>query len=313
MKMSILSSIPKSEFRNPKSIRGAALMLALWALFLLSALIISWALDIDSRLTLSGNANRVLEAEALACSGAEVALHPLIKPNSPNLNHHVPPRGSYEVRITGEGGRLNLNWLMAGEDPTRLEILRKFLELKHIDLNERDRMIDCLLDWVDPDDLVRLNGAEKEGDYRPKNALLTRIEELKNVKGWGQFTSVPGWDDEFTLNSSGPVDVTWASRDVLLALPGMTESMADRFLQMRRGPDGIDGTADDTQFKSVEEIRAALGFTTEQFQQLAGLVGIKDPSYRIISVGKSGDAMRIVQMVVRKAGNVPQLIVWREF
>lgn len=288
-------------------------MLALWALFLLSALIISWALDIDSRLTLSGNANRVLEAEALACSGAEVALHPQIKPNSPNLNRHVPPRGSYEVRITGEGGRLNLNWLMAGEDPTRLEILRKFLELKHIDLNERDRMIDCLLDWVDPDDLVRLNGAEKEGDYRPKNALLTRIEELKNVKGWGQFTSVPGWDDEFTLNSSGPVDVTWASRDVLLALPGMTESMADRFLQMRRGADGIDGTADDTQFKSVDEIRAALGFTTEQFQQLAGLVGIKDPSFRIISVGKSGDAMRIVQMVVRKAGNVPQLIVWREF
>src|SRR5882762_4676184 len=133
-------------------VRGAALMLALWALFLLSALVISWALDIDSRLTLSGNANRILEAEALACSGAEVALHPLIKPNSPNLSHRVPPRGSYEVRMTGEGGRLNLNWLLAGEDPTRLEILRHYLELKHIDLNERDRMIDCLLDWVDPDE-----------------------------------------------------------------------------------------------------------------------------------------------------------------
>src|ERR1035441_9890184 len=71
----------------PSRSRGAALMLALWALFLLSALVISWALDIDSRLTLSGNANRVLEAEALACSGAEVALHPLIKPDSLNLNH----------------------------------------------------------------------------------------------------------------------------------------------------------------------------------------------------------------------------------
>jgi hypothetical protein len=26
-------------------------------------------------------------------------------------------------------------------------------------------MIDCLLDWVDPDNLVRLNGAEDEGAY----------------------------------------------------------------------------------------------------------------------------------------------------
>ena len=287
-------------------------MLALWALFLLSALIITWALDIDSRLRLSGSANRILEAEALACSGAEVALHPQIKPDSPNLNHHVPPRGSYEVRITGEGGRLNLNWLVAGEDPARLEILRKYLEVKHIDLNERDRMIDCLLDWVDPDDLVRLNGAEREGDYRPSNTLLTRIEELKRVKGWEQFTSTPGWDDEFTLNSAGPIDVTWASRDVLLALPGMTESIVDRFLQLRRGADGIDGTADDTQFKSAPEALAALGFSEQQFQQIAGLVTFKDASFRIVSVGKSGEATRIVQMVVRKTGPIPQLVLWKE-
>src|SRR6266436_4828522 len=137
--------------------RGAALMLSLWALFLLSALVISWALDIDSRLTLSGNANRALEAEALACSGAEVALHPLIKPNSPNLNRRVPPRGSYEVRITGEGGRLNLNWL---------------------------------LDWVEPNTGTHhLNGATDSEDYHPAHTLLTRIDELKKVKGWEQFTA----------------------------------------------------------------------------------------------------------------------------
>ena len=297
---------------SPSRSRGAALMLALWALFLLSALVISWALDIDSRLTLSGNANRVLEAEALACSGAEVALHPLIKPDSPNLNRRLNSRESYTVRITGEGGRLNLNWLVAGEDPVRLGILRRYLESKGIDLNERDRMIDCLLDWVDPDNLVRLNGAETEGNYQPENSLLTRVEELKKVKGWAEFTSVPGWEDELTLNSAGPVDLSWASRDVMLALPGMTESLVDRFLMMRRGPDGIDGTADDTQFKSLDEIRAVLGFSSEQFKQLAALVGFKDPAVRVVSVGKSGDATRVVQMIVRKTGNVPQLVMWKE-
>ena len=293
-------------------IRGAALMLALWALFLLSAMIISWALDIDSHLTLSAQANRILEAEAMACSGAEVALHPSIKPGSPNLRRQVNKRESYEARLTGEGGRLNLNWLIAGENPQRLEILRKYLEVKGVDLNERDRMIDCLLDWVDPDNLVRLNGAEESEDYHPANKLLTRIDELKRVKGWLEFTSVPGWDNDFTLNSNGPIDLAWASREVLLALPGMTETMVDNFLQTRRGPDGIEGTQDDVQFKDQNDVRAALNLTAEQFKQLNGLIGFKDPVFRVVSVGKSGDTTRVVQMVFRRIGFAPQMITWKE-
>src|SRR5438046_1204213 len=71
---------------NSKLISGAAIMLALWAIFLLSALVISWALDIDSRLSLSGEGARMLKAEAVACSGAEVALHPAVTPGSRNLS-----------------------------------------------------------------------------------------------------------------------------------------------------------------------------------------------------------------------------------
>ena len=89
----------------------------------------------------------------------------------------------------------------------RLEMLRKYLEMKGVDLNERDRMIDCLLDWVDPDNLVRLNGAETDGDYQPPNQLLTRLEDLKKVKGWNDFTATPSWQDDFTLNSTGPIDI----------------------------------------------------------------------------------------------------------
>src|SRR5438552_7891447 len=182
---------------------GAALMLALWALFLLSAMVISWALDIDSRITLSGDASRALEAEALACSGAEVALSPMVQTGSPALHGSLGRNQTYEARLTGEGGRLNINWLVSGENPQRLEVLRKYLETKGVDLNERDRMIDCLLDYVDPDDLPRLNGAESEKDYQPKNALLQRIEELKEVKGWEQFTARPDWVADFTIYSSG--------------------------------------------------------------------------------------------------------------
>src|SRR5205085_1195142 len=114
--------------RSQRKKFGAAIMLALWAIFLLSALIISWALDIDARLAISGEGTRLLKAEAVACSGAEVALHPMVNPGSPNLNGELNDGAKYEARLKGEGGRLDVNWLVAGEDPQKLEILRRYLE-----------------------------------------------------------------------------------------------------------------------------------------------------------------------------------------
>jgi general secretion pathway protein K len=299
---------------NSKLASGAALILSLWALFLLSAMIVSWALDIDSRLTLSGNANRRLEAEAMACSGAEVALHPSIKPGSPNLSRGLGAGTGYEARITGEGGRLDINWLVAGEDPDRLEILRRYLENKGIDLNERDMMVDSLLDWVEPNaGLHRLNAPPESDNYHPAHALLTRVDELNKVAGWADFTATPGWDDDFTVNTRQGIDVNWASRDVLLALPGMTPDLVDRFLQLRRGPDGIDGTADDVQFKGPGDVMIALGFRQDQFKQLEQFIVLNNPVFRVVSVGKAGDATRVVQMVFRRVGFAPQLIMWKEF
>lgn len=294
--------------------RSAALLLSLWALFLLSAVVISWALDIDSRLTLNGNANRVVEAEAMAASGSEIAMHPAVKPGSPLLRGGVSRTQTYDVRISGEGGRLNLNWVVAGENPARLELLRKYLEVKGVELNDRDHMIDCLLDWVDPDNLVRLNGAEAEGDYRPANTLLARVDDLKRVKGWEDFTSQSNWDAGLTVNSMGPIDLAYAPRDLLLALPGLTEQKVDAFMQLRSGPDGQEGTEDDAEFKTVGDFQVALGFTQEQFGALQPLISIKDPVMRVVSVGRSGDVTRTVQMIIRKGGNVPQLVpgTWKE-
>jgi type II secretory pathway component PulK len=297
--------------------RAAAIMLALWALFLLSAMVISWALDINTRLTIAGSANRSLEAEAMACSGAEIAMNPQVKPGSTALRGSLAPNQSFQARITGESGRLNLKTLLAGEKPANLELLRKYLEVKGVDLNERDRMIDCLLDWVDPDNLVRVNGAEEEAGYQPSNAPLKTLDELKRVKGWEDFTSRPDWDADFTLNGAGAdalIDINSASRDVLLALPGFTEPLADRFLQLRRGPDDIDGTDDDVVFKNAQDVQIALGFRQDQFNQLAALIRYDSPVVRIVSVGKSGPVTRTVRLVVYKQGGGIRLMpgTWKE-
>ena len=304
----------RSEVTGQKNKSGAAILLALWALFLLSALVISWALDINTRVALSGEGTRMLKAEAVACSGAEVALNPTTKPRSPNLNGSLDGGATYKARITGEGGRLNLNWLVAGEDPRHLQILRQYLENKGIDLNERDTMIDSLLDWVEPNvGIHHMNAPPESDDYHPSHALLTRLDELKKVAGWADFTATPGWDDDFTLNSTGPIDLAWAARDVLLALPGMTNEMVDRFLQARQGPDGIDGTDDDMAFDGLGEAEALLGLNRDQQATLSTLVNLNDPVLRVISVGSAGNATRTVQMVFRRVGLMPQVITWKEF
>ena len=65
-------------------------------------------------------------------------------------------------------------------------------------------------------------------------------------------------------------------------------------------------------YANSSAIRTALGFTTEQFKQLAPLVSFKDQVVRIVSVGRSGEMTRTVQMIVRKGGGLPQLINWKE-
>lgn len=304
----------KSEMRNAKRSSGAAIMLALWAIFLLSALVISWALDIDSRLAISGEGTRLLKAEAVACSGAEIALHPLTTPGSENLRGQLDDGAKYEARLMGEAGRLDVNWLVAGEDPQKLEILRSYLENKGVDLNERDKMIDSLLDWVSPNlGLHRLNAPPESDDYHPPHALLAQIDELKKIAGWADYTATPGWDDDLTVNTRQGVDLAWASRDVLLSLPGMTRDVVERFLQLRQGADGIDGTEDDVQFKNPDEVWIALGLNQEQRKQIETFVTFKSPIFRVTSVGTSGKAKRTVQMVFRRVGVAPQLITWKEF
>jgi hypothetical protein len=305
---------------------GAALMLSLWALFLLSAMVIAWALEIDSRLILSGQANRNLEAEALACSGAEVAMHPRTSPDTPGLTGDFGRDQHYEARITGEGGRINLNWVAAQpENPARIELLRKYLEVKGVELNDRDRMIDTLLDWIDPDNLVRLNGAEDEEGYKAANKPLTSLEEVKKIKGWEEFTSAKDWDADLTLDSGqnrltgGPIDIEWASRDVLLALPGASEDRVDQYITMRSGGDGIDGTSDDPfrqnaqngQPGAFDQAQALniLGLNLQQDPQLASLIG-SDQMRRVISVGKSGDVTRTVRVVFQKGGQIKS---WKEY
>jgi hypothetical protein len=232
----------------------------------------------------------------------------------------------YDVQMSGECGRFNLNLLAPGgvENPVLIAALRQYLNIKGVDLNDLDVMMDSLLDWVTPTTgLRRLNAPEETDNYRPPHAPLNSVDELKKISGWTEYTSHPGWDEDFTTIIGGcqQIDAAYASRDVLRAF-GIPDASVDRFLQARRGPDGLDGTADDPQMDqqtafTLLGLGSASTGILPQANAIQSLIVFKSPNpvFRIVSVGKSGDVTRSVEMVVLKqAAGVgrPQVFSWKE-
>lgn len=91
-------------------------------------------------------------------------------------------RGGATFALQDEAGLLPLSW----NDLTRLD---RFLEFHGVNAERAPRLRDALLDYVDKDDLVRLEGAESR-EYRrahrapPPNRPLLLPSELSQVLGW---------------------------------------------------------------------------------------------------------------------------------
>lgn len=101
--------------------------------------------------------------------------------------------GDYEQRfgaVVDEGSKLNINALIqldpSGE--TLAAALAKLAEVTGNPLLTPD-VIDAIVDWVDPDEDPRTNGAEATyylttpGQYRAKNGPLNSLDELLLVRG----------------------------------------------------------------------------------------------------------------------------------
>lgn len=291
---------------------GSALLLVMWALLLLSAAVFAFAKWMQQDIQLHGEANRDLEARGMAHSGLALALHPLVSKLTPGLEEDFGGGLGYQVKIVSEGGKLNIRWLLDGEDPRKIDMLKKWLETRGLEYHERDVFVDCLLDWVDADDAHRLNGVEDEGDYHPPNRPLQSIEEIAEVRGSEPLTRSDGWKEALTIYSQGPIDLTAAEPDLLRLIPGFGEAQIQRFVQFRRGRDGVDGTLDDPEFKKIEDVQVFLGMAPAQFKQLGGLISVKDQTLHITSEGRSGNAYRQVEVVVLKTGGNPQILSWKE-
>jgi type II secretory pathway component PulK len=297
--------------RSIRNKAGSALLVVLWSLIVLSAAIFAWAQWIRDGIKMHGYATSQMEARAMAHSGVTVALNPRITKTSPQLDNDLGDGLGYRVRIVSEGGKLNLNWLIGGEEPRKVAMLKQWLERKGLNFQQRERFVDCLMDYVDQDNLHRLNGAEDEGNYHAANRPLISLDEVPAVMGSEPLVSTPGWMDELTVNSNGGIDLLAAPAEILRLLPGFSEARIQRLIQLRQGPDKIEGTRDDYPFKNASEVLASIGLS-ERDPLIQGLFTINDPNVRILSEGRSGNVVRQVEVVARKLGLSPQSLSWKE-
>ena len=301
-----------APLKNPVR-RGAALLIALWAIIVLTTAVLLWAGYIRHTMSVSGESLRDSEARAMAHSGLAIARHPLVSKETDALTMEENNDPGFRVRMLSEGAKLNLNFLFAGEDPRKIDIFKRWLELRGIDYQARDRMIDCILDWLDADNVKRTNGQEDGPGYHPPNrGQFLTVEELEEVAGTESLTSQPGWKEDLTVFSQGQIDLSSADAHILRLLPGVGDVAIDSFLQWRRGADGIDGTKDDPVIQKLEAVQGFLGLNKTQWQALGGLIMLRDNTWQIVSEGWSGKVIRQVTVVVRKGSQNPQILNWKE-
>jgi general secretion pathway protein K len=157
--------------------------------------------------------------------------------------------GVSRVRLTDEGGKININRVNE-------ETLRRIFTNLGIDPARRDILVDSIMDWRDPDDLHRVNGAESDyygtlsPAYTAKNGLLDSVEDLLWIRGMthalfygyaadeapaGEEGRRIALRDIFTVD--GPIDrvnLRTARAEVIHALTGIPLEKCRNFVEERK-------------------------------------------------------------------------------
>lgn len=298
---------------------GAALLLVLWAIAVLSFAVL-WVANLVGIEQDSGSVDaRHLSARQIALSGLALAMHPRVtREDVALLNQDLPNGGKMRVRIHGEGARFNINQLLADQD--RVPLKNVFI-IWGLSNDEADILIDRLTDWVDDDAGRQLNGAERT-DYEalgivdaPANRPFRSVDEMARVLGMEVLAARnPGWRDAFTVFGDGRVDVNEASADVLQAATGVTPEMAAAILRMRRGGDEIEPSEDDVRFESVAQLGGWLQTSIFPPEQVAARLTTESTVKRIDSRGIVGDCERLISVVTAsgEGGSSSGYLLWEE-
>jgi general secretion pathway protein K len=219
--------------------KGLALVLVLWVLSLLTIMAGSFALSMRRESAIVAGIKNNAQASAVAKSGIAMAEIQML--NSDPFKSWRADGSIYQinaadakirVRLLSEAGKIDIN--KADE-----ALLKSLMNHAPLDEEQRAKIVGAILDWRDEDNLVRLDGAEKQEyedaglTYQPRNKPFQSIEELQLLLGMDKSLFL--WLEPLITVYSGQqqVAVQVAAADVLQVLPGLDKSLVDSYIAAR--------------------------------------------------------------------------------
>lgn len=251
---------------HPRKDSGMALLVCLMVILLLAVLVNRFTFTSRVQVAAAGNLRDQFQAECMAISGLETAMAVLALDDTAEVDHLAEPwaqfrgsaqivsleaeEGGFLVLIQDENSKIELNRIVRQDGATTDMFVRRqldrLLELFGVPSELRDSLLDCLEDWIDSDELEKLNGAEDqyytslERPYQSANRPLRSLGELYLVKGWPQVLGLKLEDgsrlmDFLTVSpTGGRINVNTASAVVLQSLsPEIDEPTASQVISLR--------------------------------------------------------------------------------
>ena len=293
--------------------RGVALMAVLWLIAILAMACMTALRVISFDLELATAKVHGSRARQVAEMGIAVGSNPVVKRSDPLLRKMGGDSGEgFEVRVVSEGGRFNINWILLQNDKA---LLSSIFADWGLDIDQAQEVVDALGDWVDADDNVSLNGAEKK-DYekagrinQPFNRPFYDLSEVRLVRGMDLIEAVrPDWRDWFTIWSGGGLDLNEASPELIAAAAECPAEQADIITETVRGIDGMRDTLDDVPFQNPAAALDLLGIDVNGRPDLAKRFTVNDSTTRIESIGQAEGAKRKITVIVRNRAGKPALL-----
>jgi general secretion pathway protein K len=255
-----------------------------------------------------------------------------------SMDNYPIGEGTVSIKIIDLERKANINNANSQE-------LQQALTLMGVDADSISVVSDSIQDWIDSDDATRIAGAESDyyqsltPPYYAKNAPIDDLSELLLVKGvtpdmyWGSSSTnspssqqpqkpklglgnspdqIPvypfGLKDIFTPVSSGRININTADTNVLQMIPGVDAATAATIIQQRAGPDGADGTEDDTPFRNVNQLVTA-GVSPQTVQQFGNFCTVRSSTFEVHVTAKIGDSSReFVATLFRNSGTDIQIL-----
>jgi hypothetical protein len=295
--------------------RGIALSLVLWCLAFLAGLVILTGGLVRGWLESESRAGKRFVARQMALNGIALGLHPSMEPGHPLLRHGDRESEGYEVVIDSEAAKVNPNfWIAQGNR----KIFHRLFAAWGANLTASDAAIDALQDWIDADDLLSLNGAER-GEYEragrrgfPPNEPLRHAREMEAVLNLAPLLAgKEDWRGLFTIWYSGKVSLQHADEPLLSALAELTPLQCQSLRELRAGQDGIEDTSDDPPLESVAAVADFLGAGTNQRAALEEFFDTSGNIRRIESTGWCGGVRHTI-IVIAPEDAPGRIMSWEE-